>query len=158
MTPELLQRLRVATDAIAARYGRPLKAPVVAAVNANDSFTVAPSPPLIIERGQVRITLQQVSAGQNLHGLTDPADAEVMALAADALAWCTAVEAGTTAALNHNSGVLLYEAGQISVGVGPAYQGSASGSPYYGVAVYGPVPITTAALAELVAAIRSIVQ
>jgi len=158
VTPALLQRLRVATDTIAARYGRPIKAPVVVGVNANDSFSVQPSPPMIFEQGQVALILQQVTAGLNLHNLTDSASCEVHALAADALAWCTAVEAGTTAALHHNSSVILYEAGNISIGVGPAFQGSASGNPYYGVAVYGPVPITPAALASLVAAIRSMVQ
>ena len=158
MTPALLQRLRVATDTIAARYGRPIKAPVVAALNANDSFSVAPSPPQIFEQGQVRITLQQVAVGQNLHGLTNPADACVMALAADALAWCSAVEAGKTAAIHHNSGVLVYDAGQLMIGVGPAYEGNPAHSPYYSVTVYGPVPITPAALASLVAAIRSMVQ
>jgi len=158
VTPALLARLQAATTTIAARYGTPLKPVVVAAVTANDSFHVGPSAPLVIEHGQVKIVLAQVTVGANLHGLTNPADAEVDALAADALAWCTAVEAGTTAALNHNSGVLLYESGNISIGVGPGYVGDGSGNLYYGTCVYGPVPITPAALASLVAAIRSIVQ
>lgn len=154
----MLQRLRTATDTIAARYGRPIKAPVVVGVNANDSFSVQPSPPMVFEQGQVRILLSQVVVGQNLHNLSDDSGCEVHALAADALAWCTAVDAGTTAALNHNSSVILYEGGNISIGVGPAFQGDASGNTYYGAAVYGPVPITPAALASLVAAIRSMVQ
>src|SRR5665213_303837 len=155
MTPALLQRLRVATGAIAGRYGKPIKAPIAASVNTNDTLTVSESPPLVIERGQIKIMLSQLTVGSNWHGRTDPADCEVDALAADALAWCTAVAAGQTAALNHNSGVLLYQAGQLSIGVGPGYDGDGSGNLYYGVAVYGPVVITPTALASLTAAIRS---
>lgn len=161
MTPELLQRLRVATDTVVARWGRPIKAPAVVALNPNDSFSVTESPPLIFEQGQVKIILQQVTAGIGLHGLTNPADVEVHALAADALAWALAVEAGTTAPLWHNSGVLLYEkvaAGhQLSIGVGPGYVGDGSGNLFYGGCVYGPIIVTESALAALLAGIRSIV-
>lgn len=161
MDADLIRRLTVALDTIAARCGKPIKAPIVAALNSNDSFAVQPSPPLIFEQGQVKLILQQVAIGANLHGLTDPADCEVHALASDALAWCTAVETGQTAALWHNSGVLLYEkvaAGhQLSIGVGPGYQGDASGQLFYGTCVYGPVIVAAQAIASLVAGIRSIV-
>jgi len=160
MTPELLQRLRVATGTIVARYGRPTKPPVAAVINANDTLTVSESAPLVIEQGQVRIVLSQLTVGQDLHNLIDDSACEVRALAADALAWCTAVEAGQTAALNHNSSVLRYDAsaGMISIGVGPGYVGDASGQMDYGEAIYGPVAITPTALAALVAAIRGMVQ
>jgi hypothetical protein len=157
MTPALLARLQAATATIEARYGKPVKPPSAAQINANDTFIVSASAPLILEQGDVKLVLSQVAVGAGLHGIADPADIEVRMIAADAIAFCDAVAAGGDAVCHHNSAVIKVASDILTVGVGPGYVGDGSGNLDYGVVVYGPVALTPTARVNLVAAIRAII-
>lgn len=152
MTPELLERLRVATSTIVARYGKPLRPTVVVALDANNSFSVAPAAPLVFEQGQLQVTLLQT--GPNALTWSPTFNAQLSGMTD----WVEGVAARKDSTLVHNSDVLLYRyvnsQHTLSIGVGPAYVG-APGYPFYSQTVFGPIVVTDAVLATLIAAMQA---
>lgn len=157
MTPELLERMRRATDTIVARWGRPVKTPVSVPVNANDTFTLSEGRPLIIHQGDIWMTLSQATEGVGIVNGITPADCLVYMERADALAFCDALDANAgPVAIHYNSCVLRVADGKLAIGVGPGYVGDASGNLDYGGTIYGPVPLSADARAALSRAIRAL--
>jgi hypothetical protein len=165
MTPALLERLKTAANTIVTRYARPVVTPITATIDPNNSFTIQPSPPMVFEQGQVAVLLQQATVqGAGFHNI-NPGDLPAMAvhaLKADIAPFVQAVKAGTMAGINHNSSVLVYQKDptsghQLSIGVGPSFtpNPNPTGNAFYGQCIFGPIPVTQAALDAFLAGLTS---